>query len=156
MELIGLYQQLEESELDRERLTVTSPSDGLISSTVGLHAGELLGSGATIATIIPSNHNQTLECWVPAKDRMWVREGQTVRIQREEASSDPTTIDGIVTSISPDAQIKGSLAAYRVLVAPVEKSPPLMFGMTLRVRFITHQEKLLLVLFHRLRTQMSA
>src|SRR5262249_22306219 len=63
LEMLGLYQELEQVELDRARLTAVSPVDGLIGEMNTLHPGEILRKGAAIATIIPSERRMIVESW---------------------------------------------------------------------------------------------
>jgi multidrug efflux pump subunit AcrA (membrane-fusion protein) len=50
-ELRLLYQQLHEIEIQRARLSIVSPADGVINSIADLNPGELLEPGSRIATI---------------------------------------------------------------------------------------------------------
>jgi hypothetical protein len=156
LDLLSLYQQLEQSEMDRSLLTITSPADGVISSIEALHPGEVVAEGAAIAPIIPSDRNLIVESWLPTTDRPRIHEGQTARIQPEEALVDPSgAFDGIVLSVSPDVRLIDSRAVYRVVVTPLDEAPPLRLGMTFRIYFIAQQERLLMVLFHRLQAGFS-
>ena len=50
-----LYHDLEQTNLDLTRLTITSPADGKIASVAPLHANEVLHAGALIAILIPTS-----------------------------------------------------------------------------------------------------
>lgn len=152
-ELAALYHDLEQTGLDLTRLTITSPTDGQITSFAPLHAGEVLASGAPIATLVPRSHSLVIESWLPAAERMYVAPGGRVRLKSDTLPSDQyNAFDGIILSISPDARFNESLSgAYRVLISPLPYSPALRLGLTYETHFITRQERLLWLLFDKLR-----
>ena len=51
-DLAALYQELEQTRLDLNRLTITSPADGEIKSFASLHSGEMLLRGTPIAVVV--------------------------------------------------------------------------------------------------------
>jgi len=53
-----LYKELEEIQLDLNRLTVTSPVDGKILSLASLYPGKTLPAGAAIAVVVRSKMNE--------------------------------------------------------------------------------------------------
>lgn len=151
-DLATLYRDLEQTNLDLTRLTITSPADGQITSLASLHPGEILFPGTVIAAIVPSSHSLVIESWLPTSDRAYINPGQLVRLQSESNHDD--TFDGAILSISPDARFNESLAgAYRVLITPSDESPALHFGMTFDVHFITRRQRLLFLLFDKLRKE---
>jgi multidrug resistance efflux pump len=152
-ELTGLYEQLEQLRQEIAELTFTSPADGQITTLAPLHAGEVISPGAAIGALVPRSHTLVIESWLPSSDRTFVSPGQRVRLQSEAFSpGEYNSFDGIVLSISPDARFTESLAgAYRVLVTPAPYSSPLHLGMTFQVHFIEREERLLWILFERVR-----
>jgi multidrug efflux pump subunit AcrA (membrane-fusion protein) len=149
-ELLRLYQQLGETDLERERLTIASPADGIISVMASVRAGELLENGAAVATVIASDGNPILESWLSAAETGRVHEGQRARFELEEEEGDSTIIlDGVVISLDPALKIIDSSPSYRVVVAPLQRSSALYYGMTCRIQFITQHERMLTLLFQR-------
>jgi multidrug resistance efflux pump len=51
--LAALYSDLEQTDLELGRLTITSPRDGKITSTAALHVNEMISAGTLIAILIP-------------------------------------------------------------------------------------------------------
>jgi len=147
-EVTNLYQQLEQNQLEMARRTITSPLDGRITSFASLHAGEVLTAGLAIATLIPEPHPLIIESWIPAHDRHWVREGQLVRVRRDDLA-----FDAYVQSIGADVRITESMAAYRIVLTPAPFSPDLTLGSTFELHFITYKERLLWVMSHRARNR---
>jgi len=139
--LLVLYQQLDDVQVNLTRRTLTSPADGVIVSMAALHPGDFLAPGASIATIVPAEHDLIIVSHIQPADRDWIVEGQPVRI-----SSRYESFNGLVVSTRPD---------NRVLVVPVEDSLPLRAGMTFRLHFITYQQPLISLLFERLHGQFS-
>ena len=151
-ELATLYHDLDQVRLTLDRLTITSPADGRITSLASLHAGEFLAAATTIAAITPTSRPLVIESLLPASDRTYVEAGQRVRLETETE-----LFDGSVLSISPDARFNESLnGAYRVLVTPGLYTPNLQLGMTFQVHFITRQERLLALLFRRTKVAQTA
>lgn len=145
-ELAALYQQLEQTQLELTRLTITSPVDGQITSLASLHPDETISAGATIAALVPRSHSLIIESWLPTSERSFVHAGQQVRLQKDNFE----TFDGTLLSISPDARFNESLTgAYRVLIESGD--PALRLGMTFQVHFITRHERLLWLLFQNIR-----
>lgn len=152
-ELADLYHDLEQCRLDIDRLTIISPVDGQITSLVPLHDGEIISPATAIGTIVPEMRSLIIESWVPTSDRVFITPGQPVRLQAETFPPDQyDAIDGTVLSISPDARFNESLTGtFRVLVRPALNSPELHMGMTFLVHFITRQERMLWLLFQKVK-----
>jgi multidrug resistance efflux pump len=148
-ELGTLYHDLEQTRLQLDRLTITSPAAGQITSLASLHAGEILGPGTAIAALVPRSHNLVIESWLPSSDRTYVIQGQVVRLQTDSFPADQYNgLEGTVLSISPDARFNESLSGtYRVLITPSPYSAELHLGQTFNVHFITRQQRLLWLLF---------
>jgi len=148
-ELTALYDQLEQTRLELDRLTITSPVNGQIASFATLHPNELLTPGTLIATFLPESHTPIVESWLPSTDRRFVALGQSVRLQSDAFPPDQyDIISGIVLDISPDARITENLkSAYRIRIQP--DAFDLHPGMTFQVQYITHQERLLWLPFIR-------
>jgi multidrug resistance efflux pump len=155
-ELANLYHQLEQAEIERSRLTITSPCDGVLTSAALLHVAETLGPGTAIATILPKDHSLVVESWIPGPDRPYINVGMSVRLQTEQRPARPDlALDGEVISISPDARFTDSQTnVFRVLAAS-SNSDQMRLGWTFQVHFITQQERLLWLLFHRIRQGFS-
>ena len=126
---------------------------GQVTSLASLHTGEILSAGTTIAAIVPRSQSLVIESWLPASERPFVKPDQRVRLQTESFPPDQyNALDGAVLSISPDARFNESLTgAFRVLITPARFNPELRLGMTFEVHFITRQERLLWLLFQRIR-----
>ncbi len=151
-ELVDLHHQLEKNRIDLEGYTIASPAAGVISAVANLHSGEIVAQDTPIGTIIPDTDKRIVESWVPAGDRERVEVGQRVRLASESLNSVPSeAFDGTVVFISPDARITESRAVFRILIAPAVESPPLRSGLALRIHFVTGRERLLFLLFRRLR-----
>ena len=147
-ELAGLYHELEQCRSELDRLTITSPAGGQITSLASVHVGENLSAGAAIASLVPTSQAFVIQSWLPTSDRAFVNPGQLVRLQTDEYE----TFNGSVISISPDAQFNDSLSgAYRVTISPADDAPELQLGMTFQVHYITRQERLLWLLFEKIR-----
>lgn len=151
-DVTDLYHQLDQCMLELSRLSILSPSDGQISAVSPLHPGESISSGAAIATIIPSGYKATIETWLPAAERPWVREGTPVRAHPEKILADDRgDFNGTVDFISPDARITDTLVAHRVVIQPSPAVPPLELGASFQLHFITRQDRLLWILFRKIR-----
>jgi len=151
-ELAGLYEQLQQCDLDIARLSILSPNDGRIGSSVPLHPGEVLSQGVVIATIIAQGNPLVIESWIPTAERHSTFPGQLVRVRPEVLSSqNDVTFDAVVDSISPDARVTDAMAVYRVILAPTPFAPALEVGASFQVQFIHRQDRLLWLLFHRVR-----
>ena len=152
-ELATVYHDLDQTGIDLGRLTITSPAGGQITSLVPLHYGEILAAGAAIAALVPSAKSEVIETALPTADRIHVHTGQLVRLQSDSAlPNHDDAFDGRVLSISADARFNESLmGAYRVVITPGADAPDLHLGMTFQVHFVTREERLLWVLFDKLR-----
>src|SRR5437867_93163 len=82
-ELAALYYELEQTRLEIDRLSLTSPVDGQVTSLASLHAGEILSAGAAIAAIVPHAQALVIESWLPTAERSFVKPDQQVRLQTE-------------------------------------------------------------------------
>ena len=152
-ELAALYNDLQLTRLELDRLTITSPADGQITSLASLHRGEVISQGSTIAAVVPRSQPLVVESSLPTAERAFVSAGQTVRLQTDAFPPDQyNAVNGTVLSISPDARFNESLnGAFRVLIAPAPDSPELHLGMTFQVLFITHRERALWLLFQKIK-----
>ncbi|HYR87335.1 MAG TPA: HlyD family secretion protein [Terriglobia bacterium] len=152
-ELAVLYHDLEQTRLELDRLTITSPADGQITSLASLHTAEIISQGTAIANVVPRSRPAVVESWLPAADRAFVRAGQSVRLQTDAFPPDQyNAVNGTVLSISPDARFNESLnGAFRVLIVPAPDSPELHLGMTFQVLFITRTERALGLLFQKIK-----
>ena len=94
-----------------------------------------------------------IEAWLPTPERPYVLPGQRVRLQTEASPpGEYNALYGAVLSISPGARFNESLdGAYRVLIGPAPYTPRLRLGMTFNVHFITRQERLLWLVFNKMR-----
>lgn len=143
-ELANLYLEMERTNLEITRLTITSPTAGVISAAAPTHEGEILAQGTALATILPEDPELILESWLPATERQWLCEGQRVTLELKNA-----ILTGAIKAISPDARIAEGRPAYRV-TTELDEPEDLKPGMTFRVHFITRQARLLTLLFDRL------
>ncbi len=152
-EAAALYHELEQTRLDMNRLTVMAPNDGQLTSFAALHTDEILSPGATLGTAVSGSKALVIECWLPTPDRSYIDVGNSVRVRSESFAHDQyDAFDGKISSISPDARFNDALnGAYRVLITPGSFSPELKLGMTFEVNFITRQDRLLLLLFEKIR-----
>jgi multidrug resistance efflux pump len=155
-DLAMLYHDLEQANLDLGRLTITSPASGQITSLAPLHSGEVLGPGAAVAAIVPITQSIVIESWLPTSDRSYVFLGQLARLK---SGNHDDAFDASILSISPDARFIESneslTGTYRILLTPSDESPALRLGMTFDVHFITRQQRLLLLLFDKLRKEIA-
>ena len=88
-----------------------------------------------------------IEAWLPNRDAPLVHRGQKVRLVTEDSE----TFDGFVLSISPDAHLTNAGAgAYRVLITP-DTNRKLHLGLALETLFVTREERVLSMLFTRIR-----
>jgi multidrug resistance efflux pump len=156
-ELANLYHQLEQAGIERGRFSITSPCDGELTSAAPLHVAETLAPGTAIATIVPKGHSLVVESWIPSPDRLYIDVGMPARLQTEQHPALPDrALDAEVISISPDARFTDSQAnVFRVLAVSSESSDQLRLGMTFQVRFITQQQRLLWLLFRRIKQGFS-
>jgi multidrug resistance efflux pump len=148
--LVNLQQQREQLALEIHRLSIISPADGEVASVIPLHPGEVLAAGTVIATVIPRESRLVIESWIPASQRHRIEVGSVVRAQANETPDPSTAFEGIVLSISPDARITGSSAAYRVRITPFLESPLFQAGMTFQIHFITGRQRLLSLLLRKI------
>ena len=119
IDLLTLYQQLEQAEVERSRLTILSPADGIVTIASAIHPGETLLPGNGVASIIKWDRNLIVESWINDSDRTSVHTGQRVLLQTVEVSSDVGSIfDGVVQEARLQQQISDSIIKYRVVIAP--------------------------------------
>ena len=138
---------LQQASRTANRLTIRSPAKGKLTSLSTLHPGEHLPSGTLIATLAPTPIYLIVEAWLPNRDAPLVHRGQRVRLVTEDSE----TFDGYVLSISPDARLTDSgTGAYRVLITP-DTNRTLHLGLALETRFVTREERVLSLLFTRIR-----
>ena len=148
------YRQLAELRLGlqhanraADRLVIRSPAKGKLTSLSTLHPGEPVPSGTLIATVAPTPIYLVVEAWLPTRDAPLVHRGQKVRLVTEDSE----TFDGYVLSISPDARLTDSgTGTYRVLITP-DANRKLHLGLALETRFVTREERVLSLLFTRIR-----
>jgi multidrug resistance efflux pump len=152
-ELAALYHELEQTRLDMNRLTVVAPNDGQLTSFAALHADEVLSPGATLGAVVSESNSLVIESWLPSPERLYISTGNSVRLRSETVAHDEyDSFDGTISSISPDARFNDALSgAYRVLINPGPFAPELQLGMTFEVNFITREDRLLLLLFDKIR-----
>jgi len=153
-ELSALYHELEQTRLDMNRLTVMAPNDGQLTSFAALHEDEILSPGTTLGAVVSGSNALVIDCWMPTPERAYISVGDSVRLRSESFARDEyDAFDGTILSISPDARFNDALSgAYRVLIKPASSWPELKLGMTFEVNFITRQDRLLLLLFEKIRT----
>jgi multidrug resistance efflux pump len=152
-ELAVLYNEREQTDFEIERRTIRSPADGRITSLAALHADETIAAGTIVAALVANSHVLVIESWVPNSDRFDLAPGQRVRLRSEAFPPDENkTFGGVIQYISPDARFNESLSGtYRVLIRPADNVPPLSLGTTFEVNFITRQERLIWILFEKIR-----
>ena len=130
-----------------DRRVIRSPARGKLTSLYLLHPGEHVPAGALIATLAPTPMYLVIEAWLPNRDAPLVHRGQRVRL----VSADAESFDGHVLSMSPDARLTdGGAGAYRVLITP-DPNRRLILGLALETRFVTREERVLSLLFTRIR-----
>ncbi len=138
---------LQQASRTANRLTIRTPAKGKLTSLSTLHPGEHLRSGTLIATLAPTPIYLIVEAWLPNRDAPLVHRGQRVRLVTEDSE----TFDGYVLSISPDARLTDSgTGAYRVLITP-DTNRKLHLGLALETRFVTREERVLSLLFRKIR-----
>jgi multidrug resistance efflux pump len=152
-ELASLHTELGQIHIEIERRTICSPAEGRITSLAVLHKDETISPGATVAAIVPATHALLVEASVPTFERSHIFAGQRVRLRSESVPADANdAFDGVVQYISPDARFNESLnGGYRVLIRPADSSRPLRLGATFELHFLTREERLLSILFEKLR-----
>jgi multidrug efflux pump subunit AcrA (membrane-fusion protein) len=155
--LAATYRELEQCRLDATRRSIVSPVAGRVVNLANLRIGEEVNTGAPVAWIGKTQQALIIEAWLPTADRLLVAPKQLVRIQLDSVSgAGHGAFDGSVESVAPDAVFNPSgIGAYRVVVRPASSVHQLIAGMTLRVHFITGQERLLFVLFHRVEREFN-
>src|SRR5262249_50485179 len=130
--------------------------DGMVTSQPKVKTGESLSAGAPVASIVPIGQPLVVEAWLATPDRAFVKKGLPVRMQADSGASRQQALDGEVESIAPDAVFNSNgTGAYRVVIRPAPRSSTLQLGMTLQVHFITHQERLLSLLFQRVQWELE-
>ena len=139
---------LQQASRTANQLTIRTPAKGKLTSLSTLHPGEHLPSGTLIATLAPTPIYLIVEAaWLPNRDAPLVHRGQRVRLVTEDSE----TFDGYVLSISPDARLTDSgTGAYRVLITP-DTNRTLHLGLALETRFVTREERVLSLLFTKIR-----
>ncbi len=138
---------LQQASRTANRLTIRTPAKGKLTSLSTLHPGEHLPSGTLIATLAPTPIYLIVEAWLPNRDAPLVHRGQRVRLVTEDSE----TFDGYVLSISPDARLTDSgTGAYRVLITP-DTNRKLHLGLALETLFVTREERVLSLLFRKIR-----
>ncbi len=148
-DLTTLREQLQASDIELERYTIASPTAGVIGSIGSFHPGESVTEKTVIGAVVPHGQRLIVETWVPADERRTI-ESAHVLVAEQNRYGRTHSIDGDITSISPYAQAKGSMMAYRVLIRPLG-SYLLQDGVTVEVHFVEGTQRLLWTLFRRAR-----
>lgn len=89
--------RLDQAKLDRERAVITAPFDGVVDR-VGVAAGERVGAGSDIATVVDLTHLR-VEAAVLEHDLPFVKVGGTATVS--SAAAPNTTVTGRVVAVLP-------------------------------------------------------
>lgn len=153
--LTKLQSQLKSIELNLAEATVLAPIDGIISMNMQMNSGELLQSGAEIATIIPETKTEyKVQVFIYNKDIGNIKEGQEIQCRLQALPySEYGDLEGVITNISSDARVDTQNGInYYIAEASLNSKPlynrkgveaNIKLGMTCDVQVITKSKKVL-------------
>ena len=104
------------------RTTVVAPDSGIVNGMQVHTVGGVIGSGATIAEIVPESDELVLEASVNPNDIDRVSVGQEARIRFSTFGSRAPTIFGTVLTISADS-MTNEMTGVPFYLARVEVNP---------------------------------
>lgn len=154
---------LEQIQLDLSHLTIRAPVAGTLQSLNLRNPNQVLETGEAIAQIAPSSADATIQAQVSQADISRIEIGQSANVRIESCPyTDYGWLPGIVTAISPDAELlqpetATSVSVYRVEIEPAVRSLQshqtchLQSGMQGRADIVTQRETILASLLRRLR-----
>lgn len=158
-DLGGLEHDLRLLQLDLEQGTVRAPIGGIVV-TDGPRPGDLLSSGDVVARIAPPGI--VVEAQVPNSRIAGLRFGQSVRVKLDAYDYQKYgALDGEVAFVAPDATLienegQTPSSVYKVTIRLSEESVtdasrPIELGMTGIAEIVTDRERILDLVFRRLR-----
>jgi membrane fusion protein, adhesin transport system len=156
-ELVAKQMQLPALSDRVDRTTIRAPLSGKVNRVLVTTVGGSVSAGMPIAEIVPSGEALSIEAMVRPSDIANVRLGQRARVEITAYNSSIFgTLDGRVTSISPDAVLndKTGDSFYTVEVETVStlkdeqgKKLPIGSGMVANVSLIGEKRSILSYLF---------
>jgi adhesin transport system membrane fusion protein len=117
-ELDEFSQRLKKFSDSLRRTVVRSPVDGVVKSLYVVNPGEVVKPGETIMDVVPGSDKLVVEAHLAIRDIGYIQKGQraVVKLASQDANRFGK-LEGVVTSISPDAVTdKEGRTYYRVLV----------------------------------------
>ena len=146
---------LKATNISIEDAIVKAPMDGITNTLSEINKGDLLESGASIATIIPKNSTQyKVQLYVLNKDIADIKEGDKIKYHLLALPyKEYGELTGEITKIATDATVdeQGGLSFYRV-EAEIENKPlysykgvkaEIKVGMAAEAHIITKRKKML-------------
>jgi len=144
--------QTEISAADRmlRHTTITSPTEGIITTINVRGPGEVLQQGQTVAMIAPSHVPLVVETLLADKDIAFVQRGQMAKLKFEAFPfQDYGVVEGTVIEVSPDATNKAGVNYYKVTIAPnmtsstQERNIMLRPGLSVSAEIVTERRTVL-------------
>lgn len=143
-------------ELERQRATLTSPIDGVVSVGEPM-AGNVVTAGQVLLEIVPEE-GLRFDASVPSSEIAGVRVGSRARIKLDAYEFQKYgAIEGEICYVSPDARMaegRGAMYTVRIRIDRPVFGPlhaPIELGMTGRVEIVKGRDRLLHAAFRRAR-----
>ncbi|MEM6797762.1 MAG: HlyD family efflux transporter periplasmic adaptor subunit, partial [Acidobacteriota bacterium] len=149
-----------------ERLEIRSPVDGTVTTVTIRNEGEFAQLGLTLATVAPADAPWIVESWVTNRDAGALREnlGAEVNIKFDAFPfRDYGYVRGTLEEISPDSQLVpliGDAFRVRISLESLEigragRRGEVRLGMTVTADIVKEKERVLLLLFRKVRDRIS-
>lgn len=152
-----LYEELSRIEARVAKHTVVSPESGVVTALARLHENEVVSAGAEIARITSPQSRQIVEAWLRPDQIVSIRAGQQVLLEKAStAGRRLRPLEATLTTISQDLVRSDALAgpAFRLSIQPLDRRPG-QLGESFYVRIVIGRERILALLFNRIRKEFS-
>ncbi len=149
----------------QDGLEIRSPVDGVITTVGARNVGEVTQVGMVMATIAPEEAPWIVESLVSNRDAGPLRENLGARVKLKFDAfpfRDYGTLNGKLVEVSPDAEstILGDAYRVRITMDALELSRgrregEVRLGMTVVAEIVKEEERILMLLFRKVRDRIS-
>lgn len=154
--------QIKQTQEQISQGTVTAQCGGTVSVLQTLAAGDVVASGATVATVIPQNESlYKVQIYVNNADVANIEEGNTVRYNIAALPNNQyETVRGTVTSISTDTMIQdGQYSGFYLVECTIDKNTvkdqkgntgTITTGMQVEAKIVTQEKTIMRYLLEKI------
>lgn len=167
-QIVSRHKELESLESDLEiarhefgNREILAPISGTVSWLGVKQEGELVEPGAMLANIYPQGSSFVIEAYFPNREVGLLHENQKVKLKYEAFPyQEYGTASGRILTISPDAEYQKDIGYVYSVTTSIDKRVlkggagdigRIDLGMVAQVQAISRQQRLLSLLFHKLR-----